>query len=101
MQSPVKQWRNQKYSRQLLGKNGRIVSFSKIYIPPAGYEDQAPYYIAVIDMGTHRVMGQLVDEYESAVKIGARVQAVIRRVRFVREDDVIPYGIKFKVTSDR
>lgn len=100
--SPVKQWRNQKHSRELLGKIGRVVSYTKIYVPQEGFEDQAPYYIAVVDLGNQRVMGQLVDVEDDSVKLGIQVQAVIRRIRLVKEDNVIPYGIKYKlVISER
>ena len=96
MVSPVKIWRNQKKLRQLLGKKGRIVSFTIIRLPPAGFESQAPYAVAIIDLAGTCVIGQLVDIDIDQVKTGQTVKAVVRRIAQPHEEGVIQYGIKFK-----
>lgn len=96
MISPVKIWRNQKKLRQLLGKKGLIVSFTIIRQPPAGFESQAPYAAVIVDLAGTRVTGQLVDIDLDQVKIGQKVQAIVRRTKQPHEEGLIPYGIKFK-----
>lgn len=95
--SPVKVWRKQKEVNRWLGKRGKIISFSKIHVPPMGFGNQAPYYIALIKFadGTSK-MGQMVEITDSEMKTGLEVEGIIRRVREVDEEGVIPYGIKYK-----
>ncbi len=95
MNSPVKHWRNQKKITELVGKTGKIVTFTIIRVPPAGYSDQAPYAVAVIDFGaTDRVSCQIVDCELTDISIGMTVRLTVRRVKTPGIDDVIPYGIK-------
>lgn len=95
--SPVKIWRNQKKIKTLLGKEGSIISFTIIRVPPAGFEDQAPYAVAVIKIGKEHQVGQLVDIDVDLIKIGQKVVSVLRRVRSPEGDGVIPYGVKFRI----
>ena len=55
---------------------GRIVTFTVIRYPPIGFEDQAPYVVAIIDLNSGpRVIGR-VNAKPDAVKIGANVDFV-------------------------
>lgn len=94
--SPVKLWRNQKKMRNLLGRVGVIETFTIIYQSPKGFENQAPYPVAIADFGAKKMIGQLVDYETGEVKIGQKVRAVVRRMREDHKEGVIPYGIKFK-----
>ena len=52
---------------------GRIITFTVIRYPPLGFEDQAPYVVALIDLTSGpRVIGRVKAEPE-VVKIGADV----------------------------
>lgn len=97
MQSPVKIWRNQKKITNLLGKTGKIVSWTIIRTPPAQFMDQAPYGVVLVEleMGT-RLTAQLVDWQPKHLKVGQRVVTVVRRITQPNADGVIPYGIKVK-----
>ena len=97
MISPVKIWRNQKQTSRLLGKTGSIISFTMIRVPPIGFEDQAPYPIVLVRIDQKNHIGQLVDYDGQEIKIGLKVQAILRRVRQPDAEGVIPYGIKFKI----
>lgn len=94
--SPVKIWRNQKYARKFLGKSGKIESFTKIYTPPLGFEGKVPYVVVLVSLGAEKMVGQMVDFEEEDLQIGKAVYGVLRRVKNVDKDDVIPYGVKFK-----
>ena len=62
MISPVKIWRNQKKIASLLGKTGKIVSWTTIRTPPAGFAEQAQYPVVLVELDNKdRVMAQLVD----------------------------------------
>ncbi len=97
MISPVKVWRNQKQIRELLGKQGRIVSYTIIRVAPAGFSAQAPYPVVIVRLAdTTNVIGQLVDWHSKHLKSGQRVEAVVRRIYTPDSSGIIPYGIKFK-----
>ncbi|HCS79184.1 TPA: hypothetical protein DIV55_05605 [Patescibacteria group bacterium] len=94
MNSPVKIWRNQKKIKELLGKEGVIISWTQVRVPLAGFEEQAPYYVVLVRLADRNYLGQLVD-VTGIVATGQKVKAVIRRLRRPEAEDVIPYGIKF------
>lgn len=97
MLSPVKIWRNQKKVRRLLNLKGRIISFTKVYIPSAGFESQAPYVVAIAKFNNGiNYTAQLVDFGEKHLTIGQKIKTVLRRTRAAGEEGVIPYGIKLK-----
>jgi hypothetical protein len=52
---------------------GRIVTFTVIRYPPVGFEEQAPYVVAIIDLNVGpRVIGR-VNANPEDVKIGSNV----------------------------
>lgn len=97
MISPVKIWRNQKKIRKILGQKGKILSWTKIHVPPAGFESQAPYVVVVAKLDLDiSYTAQLVDWEEKYLFSGQEVIAVLRKTRDPGIEGVIPYGIKFK-----
>jgi uncharacterized OB-fold protein len=75
---------------------GTVVSYTKVFVPPAGFEELAPYYIAIIKLDEGCcVTAQIVDS--DNVEIGDRVKAVFRKIQEDGEHGVIHYGFKFKV----
>ena len=94
--SLVKIWRNQKKVRELLGQTGYIVSFTIVRVPPNGFADQAPYAVVIVKLETQQYMAQLVDYDQEQLKIGQKVQVVLRRVKTNNHEDLINYGVKFK-----
>src|SRR4030042_765235 len=62
MISPIKIWRNQKKVIKLLNLKGEIISWTKIYVPPSGFEGQAPYMVVIAGLENgRRYTAQLVD----------------------------------------
>ena len=97
MISPVKIWRNQKKIKKLIGLEGKIISWTKVYVPPAGFENQVPYVVVIVKLTTGiKYTAQLVDWEEYHLKIDQKVIAVLRRTKDPGDEGVIPYGIKFK-----
>ena len=98
MISPVKIWRRQEDIRKLLGKKGVVISWTKILVPGTHFKSFAPYYVALVELENgERIAAPIVDAGENEVQIGSRVQTTLRKVRQTTEEDVIAYGIKFKL----
>lgn len=97
MFSPVKIWRNQKKIRKILGLTGKILSWTKIYVPPAGFESQAPYVVVIVELTKgSNYCAQLVEWEEKHLTIGQKVISILRRTKDPGIEGVIPYGVKFK-----
>lgn len=98
MISPVKIWRRQKKIRQLLGKKGKIISWTKIFVAGSDFKKGAPYYLVLVELeDKKRLIAQLVDFDEEIELFGKKVKVILRRIREINEEDVIPYGIKVKL----
>lgn len=81
----------------MLGREGNIVSWTIIRVPPGGFSNLAPYPVVIVDLvGGERIMAQLVDWMESDLVVGKKVRVVVRRISEPTTEGVIPYGIKVK-----
>jgi len=94
MKNPIRKWRT-KDKYQYLGKTGKIVSFTKVNNPPAGFGN-LPYYVGVIKIVKEQITGQLVIEGEKP-KIGKKVKGILRIIGDAKNEEIINYGIKFLV----
>ncbi len=77
---------------------GEIYSFTTVYDPPAGYEDNSPYTVALVKLEEGPlVTAQLTDLGAEPVAIGTPVEMVTRRLRQDGDDrGLIVYGYKFR-----
>ncbi len=76
---------------------GEVYSFSTIYQPPEGFEEFAPYTVALVKLEEGPlVTAQLTDVDPSEVHIGMPVEMVTRKLREEGEDGQIIYGYKFR-----
>ena len=97
MNSPVKIWRNQQRIAGLLAREGRIVSWTIVRVPPSGFSGLAPYPVAIVELACgKRITAQLVDWSEKDLAFGRKVKVVVRRISDPPTEGVIPYGIKAK-----
>ena len=80
--------------------NGVIQSFTVIRAAPEGFENMAPYAIALIrlDEGTN-ISGQVVGGIDE-VAVGKRVRPVFRRITQDGADGLIHYGIKWELDEE-
>ncbi len=98
MISPVKIWRRQKEVRKVIGKKGRIISWTRIYVAGTDFKKMVPYYVVLVEFNDgSRSIGQLVDVGDEKINIGSWVIALLRKVKDIKEEDVIPYGVKFRL----
>lgn len=80
-----------------LSGRGEIYSFSVLRQVPDGYEDQAPYPVALVRLAEGPlVTAQLTDCAEADLAIGQAVEMVTRRLKDTGPDGVLVYGYKFR-----
>jgi uncharacterized OB-fold protein len=95
--TPVKLWRRGKKLATHIGREGKILLWTIVRVPPKNFADQAPYPVVIVKLNDGEMMvGQLVDWEEKDLKVGREVIAVMRRINHGDEESIIPYGIKFK-----
>ncbi len=95
MNSPVQVWRTAKELHKFLGKKGKIVVWTRIFVAPSGYE--APYVVAIVEFEDKtRKSLQVVDYKEDQLKPGQQVITTIRRIGKAAPEEVITYGVKVK-----
>lgn len=97
MNSPVQIWRNHKKLSPYLGKQGKLLVWTKIFVAPSGFEHQVPYLVGIIQFDDGiRMPLQIVDCMEEDLKVNQKVVTVIRKIGKAKSEDVIEYGIKVK-----
>lgn len=76
---------------------GTIYSFTTLQEPPIGFDEQAPYVLALVklDEGV-LVTAQLTDLGGNSVSIGDRVEMVTRKLTTDGSRGMIVYGYKFR-----
>ncbi|MFN2187511.1 MAG: Zn-ribbon domain-containing OB-fold protein [Candidatus Promineifilaceae bacterium] len=76
---------------------GEIYSYTTIYDAPAGFEQYAPYTVALVKLDEGPlVTAQLTDVDPDSVAIGLPVEMVTRKLRTDGEEGMIVYGYKFR-----
>jgi uncharacterized protein len=79
-------------------REGKIISWTEVFVAPAGFENETPYFLAIIELDNKvRLLTQIVDSPKEKVKIGARAKKVFRKISDTDEEGAIAYGYKFKV----
>ena len=90
--------RKGKLEAQKMPKKGKIVSFTELFSGPAGFENEVPYFIAIVELENKaKLLTQIVDSDKEKVKIGAKVEKVFRKISDIDPEGPIAYGYKFKV----
>ncbi len=80
-----------------LSGRGEVYSFSTMYNAPRGYQEQAPYTVALVKLAEGPVVtAQLTDVDSDEVEIGMEVEMVTRKLREEGEEGQIIYGYKFR-----
>ncbi|MEM4261441.1 MAG: Zn-ribbon domain-containing OB-fold protein [Candidatus Diapherotrites archaeon] len=79
---------------------GKIISYTEVFVGPAGFENETPYYLAIIELENGiRLISQIVDSEKEKIKIGAKVKKVFRKIHDNNKEEMIVYGYKFKVVE--
>lgn len=81
----------------MLGREGKLVSWTVVRVPPTGFSSLAPYPVVIVEFEEgKRITAQLVDWTEKDLAFGVKVKVVVRRVSDPPTEGVIPYGIKVR-----
>jgi len=76
---------------------GEVYSFSTVYQAPQGFDEYAPYTVALVRLEEGPlVTAQLTDVDSREVRVGMPVEMVTRRMREEGEEGQIIYGYKFR-----
>ncbi|MBI4214870.1 Zn-ribbon domain-containing OB-fold protein [archaeon] len=75
---------------------GEVYSFTVVRSPPEGFEQQAPYPIAIIRLKEGPLITAMLTDLEpEEISIGTPVRAVFRRISEDGQHGVINYAFKF------
>jgi uncharacterized OB-fold protein len=75
---------------------GEVYSFTTLQDPPAGFEDQAPYTLALIKLDEGPLITAQLTDLDEPVAIGDRVEMVTRKLTTEGPRGMIVYGYKFR-----
>lgn len=78
------------------GGKGTVLSYTVVTDAPEGFEEQAPYTLALVKLEDGpTVLAQLTD-LDGPVQIGMQVEMVTRKLRTDGKRGIIVYGYKFR-----
>lgn len=76
---------------------GKIYSYTLVTAPPSGFELEAPYILALVQLEEGPMLTtQLVDCKPNEIKIGMPVELAFRKIQEDGAEGLIHYGFKFK-----
>ena len=76
---------------------GEVYSYTTVHNPPEGYEESAPYTVALVKLAEGPLItAQLTDVANNEVQIGMLVEMVTRKLRTQGDEGLIIYGYKFR-----
>lgn len=80
---------------------GEIYSFTTLTEPPEGFEEQAPYTLALIQLDEGPLITAQLTDLDGPVAIGDRVEMVTRKLTTEGPKGMIVYGYKFRRILER
>ncbi|MBK8026266.1 MAG: OB-fold domain-containing protein [Chloroflexi bacterium] len=83
-------------ARQAFAGTGEIYSFTVVREAPEGYEEQAPYVVALVKLDEGAFVTAQVTDLEGPPTIGDRVEMVTRKLTTEGDRGMIVYGYKFR-----
>jgi uncharacterized protein len=75
---------------------GTIYSFTTVREAPEGFEDQAPYVLALVKLDEGALVTAQLTDIGEPPAIGDRVEMVTRKLTTEGERGMIVYGYKFR-----
>ncbi|MCY4070021.1 MAG: OB-fold domain-containing protein [Chloroflexi bacterium] len=75
---------------------GTVYSYTLLQEPPLGYESQAPYYVALVELDDGGLVTAQLTDIDGSVQIGDRVEMVTRKLTTDGSQGMIVYGYKFR-----
>jgi len=76
---------------------GTVYSHTTVHNPPEGYQEMAPYTVALVKLQEGPLItAQLTDVSSEDVEIGMPVEMVTRKLQTQGDEGLIVYGYKFR-----
>lgn len=92
--------RKGKLVEEEMPREGKIISFTKVFSAPAGFEKEVPYFLAIIELTNNtKLLTQIVERDDALVVAGAKVKMTFRKISEKGDEGPIAYGYKFKVVE--
>lgn len=80
---------------------GSVYSFTTLTEPPEGFEDQAPYTLALVKLDEGPIITAQLTDLDAPAQIGDRVEMVTRKLTTEGPKGMIVYGYKFRKILER
>ena len=75
---------------------GTVYSYSLVQEAPSGFEEQAPYYLALVELDDGGLITAQLTDIDGDVNIGDAVEMVTRKLTTEGARGMIVYGYKFR-----
>jgi uncharacterized OB-fold protein len=80
---------------------GEVYSFTTLQEAPEGFDDQAPYTLALVKLDEGPLVTAQLTDLDDPVNIGDRVEMVTRKLTTEGPRGMIVYGYKFRKVLPR
>lgn len=80
---------------------GEVYSYTTLQQAPEGFENQAPYVLALVKLDEGPMVTAQLTDLDGPVAIGDRVEMVTRKLTTEGSQGVIVYGYKFRQVLPR
>lgn len=75
---------------------GTVYSYTQVQEPAAGFEAQAPFHLALVELDQGGLITAQLTDIDGEVAIGDRVELVTRKLTTDGDRGMIIYGYKFR-----
>lgn len=89
------------HERFTFAGTGEVYSYTVLQEPPDGFEDQAPYVLALVKLDEGPLITAQLTDVDDQVAIGDRVEMVTRKLSTEGGKGMIIYGYKFRKVLPR
>ncbi|MFC1624835.1 hypothetical protein ACFL15_00435 [Patescibacteria group bacterium] len=96
MTNTISYLRDSKKYINLLGKKGKVISFTQVFSPRSSMKDISPYYICLCKLKDNTNLILSVCKESKNIQIKDKVQIVLRRIKKPSKEEIVEYGLKFK-----
>jgi uncharacterized OB-fold protein len=81
--------------------SGEVVSYTTLQEPPEGFEEQAPYVLALVRLDEGPMITAQITDLDGTLAAGDKVEMVTRKLTTEGKRGMIVYGYKFRKVLER
>lgn len=96
MLNPIEMFEMKQANQTREARLGSVYSYTTVQEAPEGYEDQAPYVLALVRLDDGQMVTAQITDIDGAIAIGDRVEMVTRKLTTDGTRGMIVYGYKFR-----